>query len=59
MDEIKAIKSESLTLSPPFNNQLVALELLEVESSPLFEETLPKNDQHSFPRNKGVDSVKP
>ena len=59
MDEIKALKSESLTLSPPFNNQLETLELLEVEASPPFEETLPKRDQHGFPSNKGINSAKP
>ena len=42
MDEIKALKSDISTLSPPFNNQLVALELIEVKDSPQFEETLPE-----------------
>ena len=59
MDEIKALKSESSTLSPPFNNQLAALELLEVEDSPPFEETLPKRDKHGFRINKGVGSTDP
>ena len=59
MDEIKALKSKSSTLSPPFNNQLAALELLEVEASPPFEETLPERDQCSFLRNKGTGSAKP
>ena len=44
MDEIKALKSEVSTLSPLFNNQIAALKLLEVESSPPFEETLPEID---------------
>ena len=42
MDEIKAPKWESSTFSSLFNNQIVALELLEVESSPPFDEALPK-----------------
>ena len=58
MDEIKALKSESSTLSPPFNNQLTALEILEVEDSLPFEETLPERDRHGFPRNKGADNAK-
>ena len=59
MDEIKDLKLESSTLSPPLNNQIVALELLEVEASPPFEETLPERDQRGFPRNKGAGSTKP
>ena len=59
MYEIKALKSESSTLSPLLNNQLTALELLEVEISPPFEETLPKRDQHGFPRNKSTGNTKP
>ena len=59
MYEMKALKSESSTLSPLFNNQLIALELLDVEASPPFEETLPKRDQHGFPSNKGINSAKP
>ena len=58
MDEIKALKSQILTLSPLFNNQLATLELLEVEASPPFEETLPERDYHGFTRNKGAENTK-
>ena len=57
MDEIKALKSESSTLSPLFNNQLAALELLEVKASPPFEETLSERDQHGFRGNNGIGNV--
>ena len=53
MDEIKALKSEILTLSPPFNNQLAALELLEVEASPPIEETLPERGSAWFSKKLG------
>ena len=59
MDEIKALKSESSTISPSFNNQLAALELLEVEASPPFEETLPERVQRSFSNQKSIDSARP
>ena len=58
MDEIKALKSERSALSPFFNNQLLSLELLEVEASPPFEETLPEMDQRGFSGNKGTGSAK-
>ena len=57
MDEIKAIKSESSTLSPPFNNQLIALELVEVEASPPFEETLPDRDRRGLQEIRALTAL--